>query len=176
MEQLVLTALGEDRTGIVNELSQVILEAGGNIEDSRMSVLGGEFALMMLVSGPPAAITELIGKSNSLGKSLGLTVVSKRTRSARARLASMLPYVVEVVAMDHPGIVHEVAEFFAGRRINIEDLSTSTYRAAHTGTPMFSMRMVVTVPGNANLGELRQRFADFCERFNLDASLEPEGR
>ncbi|HDO34642.1 MAG TPA: glycine cleavage system protein R, partial [Chromatiales bacterium] len=48
---LVVSALGQDRPGIVNELSLAILNCGCNIEDSRMTVLGGEFAVILLVSG-----------------------------------------------------------------------------------------------------------------------------
>ena len=80
---------------------------------------------------------------------------------------------VDVVSMDHPGIVHEIAEFFSGRRINIEDMSTWTYAAAHTGTPMFSLSMTISVPADQHVGRLRQEFTEFCDELNLDATLEP---
>jgi glycine cleavage system transcriptional repressor len=54
--QLVITALGEDRPGIVDELSNVLGKQQLNIEDSRMSALGGEFAILMLVSGASNSI------------------------------------------------------------------------------------------------------------------------
>ena len=52
MSQLiVISAIGTDRTGVVQDLSKVILACGGNIEESRMTTLGAEFAMLMLVSG-----------------------------------------------------------------------------------------------------------------------------
>jgi glycine cleavage system transcriptional repressor len=85
----------------------------------------------------------------------------------------MVPYMVDVISMDHPGIVSDVAEFFSSRNINIEDLSTWTYAAAHTGTPMFSMNMTISIPAEVNIGQLRDEFTRFCDGLNLDATLEP---
>jgi glycine cleavage system transcriptional repressor len=169
---LVISALGKDRPGIVNQLSRAILEAGCNIEDSRMTVLGGEFALMLLVSGVWNAIAKLESQAKVLEAKLELTLVTKATEP-RATKTAMVPYVVDVVSMDHPGIVSEVAEFFSTRNINIEDLSTWTYAAAHTGTPMFSMNMTISVPAEVNIGQLRDEFTRFCDTLNLDATLEP---
>lgn len=169
---LVISALGKDRPGIVHDLSKAVLDCGGNVEDSRMTVLGGEFTLMMLVSGHWSAIAKLEHQLPALEKKLELTVVAKHTEPRGAR-ANMVPYMVDVVSMDHAGIVHEVAEFFASREINIEEMSTWTYPAAHTGTAMFSMNMTVSIPSDLNIGRLRQEFTEFCDSLNLDATLEP---
>jgi glycine cleavage system transcriptional repressor len=169
---LVISALGRDRPGIVNDLSKVVLECGGNVEDSRMTVLGGEFALMMLVSGHWSAIGKLEHQLPTLGKKLDLTIGAKHTEPRTGR-SNMVPYVVDVITMDHAGIVHDVADFFAARQINIEEMSTWTYPAAHTGTPMFSMNMTVSIPSELNIGRLRQEFTEFCDTLNLDATIEP---
>ena len=169
---LVISALGKDRPGIVNELTKVVLDCGGNVEDSRMTVLGGEFALMVLVSGHWSAVGKLEAQLSALEKRLEMTIVAKHTEPRDSR-TSMVPYVVDVISMDHSGIVHEIADFFAARQINIEEMSTWTYPAAHTGTPMFSMNMTVSIPSELNIGRLRQEFTEFCDSLNLDATLEP---
>ena len=66
-----------------------------------------------------------------------------------------------------------LAGFFADRNINIEDMATSTYAAAHTGTPMFSVHMTVGIPADMHIGALREEFMDYCDGLNLDAVLEP---
>ncbi len=169
---LVISALGHDRTGIVNELSKLILDNSGNIEDSRMTVLGGEFASMTLVSGTWNAIAKIENLLPGLEKKLGLTVVAKHTEPRKSE-KNLVPYLVDVVSIDHPGIVHEVADFFAAQGINIEDLSTSTYAAAHTGTPMFAMNVTIAIPGDVHIGQLRHAFQNFCDDLNLDATIEP---
>ncbi|HSO78991.1 MAG: glycine cleavage system protein R [Chromatiaceae bacterium] len=169
---LVISALGEDQPGIVNRLSKVLLDQGCNIEDSRMTVLGGEFAVMLLVEGKWNTLAKLEIVLPELERQLGMTIIFKRT-SERATGKNLLPYGVDVVAMDHPGIVNNLAEFFAERNINIEDMSTSSYAAAHTGTSMFSVRMTVGVPADIHIAGLREEFMDYCDDLNLDAVLEP---
>lgn len=171
----VISALGKDRPGIVNELSNVILSCGCNIEDSRMSVLGGEFALILMASGSWDAVAKLEQQVPGLEQKLGLTIIARRTES-RAGGQGLIPYEVDVVSMDHPGIVHDVADFFSSRDINIEELNTGSYAAAHTGTPMFSLKMTIAIPSDMSLAVLRDEFADFCDDLNLDAALEPAGR
>ena len=169
---LVISALGEDRPGIVNRLSKVLLDQGCNIEDSRMTVLGGEFAIMLLVEGKWNTLAKVENILPELERQLGMTIIAKRT-GERATGKNLLPYGVDVVAMDHPGIVNNLAEFFAERNINIEDMSTSSYAAAHTGTPMFSVRMTVGIPSDIHIAGLREEFMDYCDDLNLDAVLEP---
>lgn len=168
----VISALGKDRPGIVNDLSKAILDSGCNVEDSRMTVLGGEFALIMMVSGHWSAITRLERVLPPLEKKFDLTILSKHTEP-RTVAQDRVPYTVDVVSMDHPGIVHQVADFFASRNINIEELGSWTYPAAHTGTPMFSLNLTVSIPANVQIGRLRDEFTGFCDNLNLDATIEP---
>ena len=169
---LVISALGEDHPGLVNTLSRAILEQGCNIEDSRMTVLGGEFAAILLVEGKWNTLAKVENVLPELERSLGMTISSKRT-GERPRNTDKVPYGVDVVAMDHPGIVNKLAGFFAERDINIEDMSTSTYSAAHTGTPMFAVHMTVGIPASTHIATLREEFMDYCDGLNLDAVLEP---
>lgn len=137
-----------------------------------MTVLGGEFAIIVMVSGKWNELAKLEGGLPSLGKRLGLLVNSKRTEPP-SETRQLLPYSVEVVSLDHPGVVSELASFFASREINIRDLATASYAAAHTGTPMFSVHMTVDVPAGLHIATLRDEFMEFCDQLNLDAIMEP---
>lgn len=172
MDYLVITASGEDRVGLVENFTSKVTETGCNIEESRMAVLGGQFAIIMLVSGAWNALSKLEGQLEPLGRQLGLTLIHKRTRE-RERPQPVIPYHVEVIALDHPGIVHSLASFFAKRGINIEELQTNTYPAPHTGTPMFSVRITVGVPASTHIPTVRGDFFDYCDDLNLDATFEP---
>jgi len=169
---LVISALGEDHPGIVDTLSKAILDQGCNIEDSRMTVLGGEFAAILLVQGKWNTVAKVENALPELERQLGMTIISKRT-GERTVEADLLPYAVDVISMDHPGIVNSLTGFFSERGINIEDLTTSTYAAAHTGTPMFAVHMTVGIPANQPIAGLREEFMDYCDGLNLDAVLEP---
>lgn len=169
---LVLSALGKDRPGIVDKLSKVIYDNDCNIIDSRMTVLGGEFAILMLVEGNWNTLAKLEKCLPDLQESMGLTVISQRTEERQPE-NQVMPYMVEVVSLDHPGIVHNLANFFSQRNINIEDLVTSSYPAAHTGSQMFSVHMTIGIPANIHIATLRDEFLDFCDGMNLDSVLEP---
>jgi glycine cleavage system transcriptional repressor len=169
---LVISALGRDRPGIVDALTKAILDNGCNIIDSRMMVLGGEFSILLMLSGPWNAIAKMEDVVEALEKHLDLTIIARRT-ALREPQSGCLPYTVEVVSIDHPGIVNQVAHFFSSRNINIEDLYTSTYPAAHTGTPMFSLTMTAGVPGHIHIASLREEFMHFCDDLNLDGVIEP---
>jgi glycine cleavage system transcriptional repressor len=169
---LVISAVGPDKPGLVNDLSEAILECGCNIEDSRMAVLGGEFAIILLIAGSWNTVAKLESVVPGLQERLGMTITAKRTEF-RQPSSNLLPYAADVVAIDHPGIVYNLAHFFSSKKINIEELSTASYRAAHTGTPMFSVHMEIGVPGDIHIADLREAFMDFCDELNLDGVLEP---
>jgi len=169
---LVISALGKDHPGIINKLSRAVLDADCNILDTRMAVLSGAFAILMSVEAPWDKLARLEGQLPELEKELDLTVIAQRTTPAEIS-SRCLPYGVDAVALDQPGIVHNLTAFFAERGINIEDMTTSSYAAAHTGTPMFAVRMSIGIPANVHIAALREEFMDFCDGMNLDAVLEP---
>lgn len=169
---LVLSALGADRTGIVDELARTATDARCNIADSRMIVMGQEFAIIMMVSGTWDAIAKLEVQLPAVGRRLSLEILSKRTET-RAVQKDAIPYNVHVIALDNPGIVHEIANFFASQGINIEAMETSTYAAPHTGSQMFALSMTVNIPARVHIATLRENFMLFCDDRNLDAIIEP---
>ena len=170
--QLVISALGKDRPGIVNDLSHAIYQLGCSISDSRMTILGGEFAMLLLVEGPWNQLAKFEGQIKDLENKLDMIIVSRQTHRLPPQ-GDKLPYSVEVVSLDHPGIVHKLSNFFSQRNINIEEFITSTYSAPHTGTQMFSVELNISVPAQTQINELRDEFMDFCDTMNLDAVLEP---
>ncbi len=168
---LVISALGPDRPGIVDQITHPIHESQGNILDSRMTVLGGEFAILMLVEGSEQAITALEQQLPELQQRSALTIMTKRTATQPINEATV-PYMVSVVAIDHPGIVNQLSGFFSKRNINIQNLETDCYHAPHTGTPMFSVEMTVNIPSTVSMSKLKHEFFDFCDEMNVDATLE----
>jgi len=171
-KQLVISALGTDQPGLVDKLSHHILDLKLNIEDSRMSVLGGEFAIMLLVSGDEKMLEQLANASSEFENEFSDLVITSKYTQPKERAAG-LSYNVNVVALDHQGIVHKLARFFSEKNINIESLNTNSYAAPHTGSRMFAVDMTLTVPENISIIQLRDAFIQHCDDMNLDASFEP---
>src|SRR5262245_22018185 len=172
MQFIVISALGSDRTGLVYDLTRVVLDCSGNIVDSRMSAFGNEFAMLLLVSGNWHTLAKLETELAKLADASGITVSLRRTEQRAAR-KDVLTYSVDVVCLDQPGIVHNLAGFFSARGIDIAELTTRSYAAAHTGAPMFSVQLIAHIPSKIHISALREEFLDFCVQFNLDAMLEP---
>lgn len=172
LNYLVISSIGSDRPGIVNELAKACSANNCNIVDSRMTVLGGEFAVIMMISGSWDAIGRLESALPAISQKLDLTTTVKHTQQRDA--SPSMVYAVNVVALDNPGIVHEIANFFSAQNINIDDLHTGTYSAPHTGTQMFNLSMSIRLSADTHIATLREQFMDFCDDMNLDAMIEPQ--
>jgi glycine cleavage system transcriptional repressor len=169
---VALTAVGPDRPGLVNELSSVIGAAGANIEDSRMAILGGEFAVIMLISGSADAIDRTRQLEAQVEKELGLRCVLKETSPLHPP-ADYLLYRIEVTGVDRPGIVQAIAGILADRSINVASLESRLSYAPFSATPMFMLEATLQVPSKTALSDLRNDLAATCEEENLDFHLEP---
>lgn len=169
---IVLTAVGPDRPGLINQLSAIVTEAGGNIEDTRMAKLGGEFAVLVFVTGSESKLVDVAEQRARIESSLGLSCFIKPTHENHNPPAG-LHYAFQVSGLDRPGIVESVSEVLAHRGINVSSLSSWVSHAPLSGTPMFMLEADLQVPPTVNLGQLRRDLADACERENLDFSLEP---
>ena len=168
---IVISAIGTDRTGVVQDLTKVVLDCGGNIEESRMTTLGSEFAMLLLVSGNWHTLSRLEKELGKLGETDDLSFTIKKTDEKPVE-EDRMPYAVDVVALDQQGIVFKLANFFATRDIEIADVATSSYAAAHTGAPMYSVQMTVNVPSSQYVSQLREEFYDLCDEMNLDGVIE----
>lgn len=173
MSQLiVISAVGADRTGVVHDLSQVVLKHEGSILESRMVNLGSEFAMLLLVSGHWHTIGKLEAALEEFGNNADLTISLRKT-SKKDDGTPLIPYAVDIVCLDQEGIVYNVSGFFSSRHVDIGELNTRSYPAAHTGAPMFSIQATVHVPANMAIAQLREEFMQFCDHMNIDGILEP---
>jgi glycine cleavage system transcriptional repressor len=167
---LVLTAVGADRPGLVNEISSVVLAAGANLEDSRMAILGGEFALLMLVSGDLKAIEEVEKRGADAGTRLGLRLLTKPTSSPQPA-RDFLRYKIGVTGVDRPGIVQRVASVLETRGVNVAALESRLSYAAESGTPMFILEAALQIPSAIALSDLQRELQGTCDEESWEFTL-----
>jgi len=173
---LVLSALGPDRPGLVAEVTHYVTERGGNIEDSRMAVLGAEFGVMMLISGSADEITRIAGETSRLHEGTGLGVVTRHTKSPEEyRRAQSIPVIVTCDAIDNPGIVRAVSRALRDLGLNIVSLETTTYEAPVTGSPLFRMEARCDAPKGITLAKVRAAMHEVAERENIDIDVSSPG-
>lgn len=170
-QRYVLTAVGPDQPGIVAKLSGFLAEHGYNLEDSRMATLGGEFALILLVSTTQADPLDLRKQAPHLESLVGMSVTIRETTPMGARPG--IPFLVRGYAMDHPGIVHALAHEIASLGANIEEMETTMEPAPVSGTPLFDVKLRISLPPSASITDLRHRLAEVADKRNMDISVEP---
>ncbi len=174
---LLILASGNDRPGIVDRISGLVYEAGCNLEDSRMGILGGEFSLMVLVTGGTESLNKVRADMPSLEEELGLFVKLKETVAGPEARRFSPPAIlcrIDAVSMDQPGIVHKLSRLLAVERVNVARLDTTRSNAPVTGTPMFSIEMDVEVPQGVLIPALRSRLQAWAELENIDLDLRVE--
>ena len=170
-EYLVITIVGPDKRGTVADITEVIVAHQGNIEESKMARLGGEFAVIMLISLSNGNKLALQADLNELdGPEVKIFV--KETDLARLKVfEGFVPYEISVIGADHEGIVHEVAEQLAAARIQIETMDTNVTPAPVTGTPLFSMQATIQVPPEFTLNQLRDKLNDLSDELFVDIDV-----
>jgi glycine cleavage system transcriptional repressor len=173
MAQLILTAVGPDRPGIVGELTSHLHAAGGNLLDSRMVNLRGEFAMMILVEvADDAAARRLADELPAVGDGMGLRL-SVTPQHVIPKPRPGVPYVLKTYSMDQPGIVARVSSVLRAFGVNIEDLSARQESAPFAGSALFSTEMRLTVPPEVPLTKLREQLEAVGNELNCDIDLDP---
>jgi glycine cleavage system transcriptional repressor len=168
----VLTAVGHDRPGLVSGISELIHSSGANLEDSRMAILGGEFALVLLFSGTADAVTKVVEGAQTMGDRLGLEIGVKDTKHARGA-RDILRYRLRVTGLDHPGIVHTITGALSQREVNVASLQSRVVHLPLSGTPNFELEVEVEVPPSLSIPELEETIRAVCARENLEFNFEP---
>jgi glycine cleavage system transcriptional repressor len=168
---MVVTIVGPDKRGLVAEITETIANNHGSIEESRMSRLGGEFAIIMLVSLDAANKDQCCTALDSL-KEHNLEIFHRSTDLTRMqKFQGFVPYEISVWGADHEGIVHAVAEYLTGEHIQLEDVETEVTKAPVTGTPLFSMVAEVQAPPTLTLSQLRDKLDDLSDELGVDISV-----
>ncbi len=170
---MVLSAVGADRPGLIEKVASLIHVAGGNLEDSRMAILGGEFALILLFSGHPSSVERVQSGCDVLARELDLTV-SLRPTTGQASNRDYLPYRLRVSGMDRPGIVARVSTVLSRHTVNVSALDSSLINAPLSGTPMFQVDCRLQIPSRVGMKALRTDLGSLCEEENLDYSLDAQ--
>jgi glycine cleavage system transcriptional repressor len=170
-KNIVLTLTGRDKIGLVDNVTNVIAKRTGNVIASRMARLGGEFAILMLVSVPDSEFTNLDQDFQQV-RGEGYQVTLLQTEDDSKKYAGWLPYEIEVTGADHEGIIHEISHHLATQRINIENMDTSSAPAPMSGTPLFTMKGIVLVPPHLNFHVLSDELEEIGDKLNVNVKVE----
>ncbi|MAD76856.1 MAG: transcriptional regulator [Rheinheimera sp.] len=164
-QQLVITAIGTDRTGIVSKLARLVTDYNANIIDSRMAVFGNEFTFIMLIQGDQAAISKIEYLIPSLGSELDLTTMTKRT-TARPRTQVAAHYVLDYSGPDRVGTLGAITGLLASHNIYIGSLQSAT-TFNNDNTVQLHSQITVEIPLGINPSDIETAVMALLNELNL---------
>lgn len=166
---LVIAGLGPDRPGLVAELAHHVTSRGGNVEESRMAILGAEFGVMVVVSGSSDEIAVIERDLPELEAKTKLGFLLRRTKEPSKN--GGLPCRIVATALDQEGIVHSLADSLRALGVNVVSLETSAYPAPESGAPLFRLEALVEVPRSVGLSTVRDAMAQIARKLDLDIEV-----
>jgi glycine cleavage system transcriptional repressor len=162
-----ITAIGKDKPGIVSAITKVLTELKCNIEDSTMTILHGQFAMILIIRlskglSHKVILSKLSKPAKSLGMSLTISELASFSKKKKAKFA---PYVISVYGKDRTGIVYGVSSFLASKKINITDVQTTVSKKTYI------MLIEAELPKNVSPVQLEKELCSFAKTLNVSASL-----
>jgi glycine cleavage system transcriptional repressor len=172
----ILSAIGQDRPGLVAELAQLVYDSDANLEDSRMTILGSDFAVILLASSVATGSGDrLLLGAKRLERDHGLTILV-RALDGQPRgpvpAAGHAAWTLRAAGADKAGIVASLCRVLAEHAVNIADLATRS-RPGEGGSPHYEMTMTVEIPERLDLELLRKALASEADRLVIDVELVP---
>ncbi|MDR3047788.1 MAG: hypothetical protein LBU51_09325 [Bacteroidales bacterium] len=166
-----LTAIGKDKPGIVSAIAEVLYDAKCNIEDSTMTILHGQFA-MILILCVPENISEvfLFEKLQKSSKTLGMFISYTNIDSySPKKYLSSNPFIISVYGADKTGLVYNVSKYLAENEINITDVQTSLSK--HKDDNTYIMIIESDFPKSVSYEKISKGLADLAKSLNVIISI-----
>jgi glycine cleavage system transcriptional repressor len=167
MPSFALAAIGRDRPGIVAAVAKVLFEQGCNVEDSSMTLLRGNFSMMLVLASPEGTTVGSLDEAlKPACEEMGLTyAVLDVEDTADVPHPS---HVLTVYGADRPGILYRITELLASARVNITDLNS---RLVGVDEPVYALMLELAVPSSIKPTDLEQQLARAAADIGVDVTL-----
>ena len=174
MPTLVLTAIGDDKSGLVDALSGVIAAHGASWDQSHMSHLAGKFAGIVQISVPEGKVDALVAALEPLEQQ-GLLDITTSTAPDEAGRSTGRPMRLELLGQDRVGIIHDLSHALAALGVSIHELQTATGSAPMGGGVLFQATALLEVPADVDQAALRDTVEQLSNELMVDIDIEPAG-
>ena len=168
--------LGTDRIGIVSDITKALYELGANINDSSHTIIGNQFAMLLLISVNPNCTQDKVQDAfKEVVSKRGLTIHTHSLRDEDIKRKTSDPgqlCVIHLYGADKPGIVYQVTNLLARNRVNITDLSTR--RFGNEENPIYIMYLEAEVPAGVDTRKLGQELNQIANNLNVEIKYELE--
>ena len=163
MVRLIINTFGEDKPGIVSDISGIVYSLNGNILESKMVRLENIFTIIMAVEIPKRNKLELKNKINSMNN-LESTINSLNSFNINKKSDK---YIFSLECLDSEGIINYFTNYFNKEKINIEEMNTTTTNAPTTGSLLFNLDSIINIPENFNMDKFKSSLDLLSEKYNV---------
>ncbi|MBL0712493.1 MAG: hypothetical protein JJV98_02220 [Desulfosarcina sp.] len=172
-KKYILTAFGKDRPGIVADVTELIYQNGCNLEDTTMTLLAGEFTLIVLLTSLENNEADLAGRLKTACRRLeqekGLSVFVREVESMEGyEVGPYAPHTIRLEGMDQAGIVFKISRYLSNLGINIIDLKSKRQYMPQSGAALYSMEIQVQIPKTLSLDEFDKGLNKIGEELNVE--------
>ncbi len=173
-KKYIMTAFSKDRPGIVADLTEIIYENGGNLEDSTMTSMLDEFVIILLFTAKEEIFEkQLSSDCRRLEKEKGITAFVRTVETAARKTEEKFnKKTINVEGVDQAGIVYKISRFLADSDINIENLTSQRIISPESGTAIYTMELKVQVPEKKSIAQLEEGLSKVGEALNLNIFIE----
>ena len=172
MAHFALSAVGADRPGIVAAVTGALVEHGCNLEDTSMSILRGQFAMMLIVAGPDGLDARTLEEAlEGPAGDLDLVVAVRQVAEELPAAAEGEAWAVAVYGADRPGIVHRFTSLLAGQGVNVMDLTTRVI--GEPDRPVYAMILEVSLPPGVSGPALAADLEMLAKEVGVECSAHP---
>jgi glycine cleavage system transcriptional repressor len=171
MSHFALTIIGRDRPGIVSQVTEILYRLGCNIADSSCSILGGQFAMILIISHPDRTDRESFGDAFAPLEESGLSVFLRTLKPGGEKHPKMEGEIcmISVYGSDKPGIVYRVTRELGERKVNITDLNTKLVGSEER--PVYVMMIEAVLPPGVSEEEISGIMNGLKEELQVDISV-----
>lgn len=168
----VLTAIGEDRPGLVAALASVVDEHGGNWVDSQLALLAGSFAGIVQVELPLERAEDFLAALPALDEEAGLTVSATEGRGSEASPGPQRALRMHLLGQDRTGMVREVTMALRSQGATIDGLRSWTREAPEGGGMLFEAEAELRLPADAEEEAVREALETIAAELMVDLELD----
>ena len=171
MHHFALTIIGRDRPGIVSQVTEILYRLGCNIADSSCSILGGQFAMILIISHPDYTGRESFEAAFAPLEESGLSVFLRTLKPGGEQHPHLRGELclISVYGADQPGIVYQVTKELGDRQVNITDLNTKLVGSEQR--PVYVMMLEAVLPEGLGVDDLARVMQGLRERLKVDISV-----
>ena len=174
-QRFIMTAFGKDRPGIAADVTEILYENGCNLEDTSMTLMAGEFTLILLFTAGSADVAGPLSRDcRRLEQEKGISAFLRPLEpqeTVNKPANEVFIRTLHVEGLDQAGIVYKVSRFLADNCINIVDLKSSVKASPESGTALYVMDIRVQIPNETAMDSVEKGLRAVADDLNVDITF-----